>query len=171
MIVDLTNFEDLPRSFDLVLKPAELDFENEPAELIGEITAQVTIGKGIAQTEVAGEILAGVVLECSRCLKEVENSLKIPFKVSFVNVENFTDQSEHELDSDELEIDVIENDQIDLKELVREQILLALPARIFCREDCKGLCRICGGDKNLIDCKCEEKEVDPRWAALKNLKF
>jgi uncharacterized protein len=57
-----------------------------------------------------------------------------------------------------------------LTELVREQILLAVPEQVFCREDCKGLCLKCSANRNLIDCNCEEKEIDPRWAALKNLK-
>jgi uncharacterized protein len=53
---------------------------------------------------------------------------------------------------------------------VREQILLNLPEQVFCKEDCKGLCQKCGANRNLIDCKCDSDETDPRWAALKNLK-
>jgi uncharacterized protein len=69
-----------------------------------------------------------------------------------------------------LEIAILESNNIDVAELVREQILLNLPEQVFCAEDCKGLCPQCGANRNLIDCKCEEKEIDPRWAALKNLK-
>jgi uncharacterized protein len=68
-----------------------------------------------------------------------------------------------------LDVAVYEGDKIDLGELVREQIILNQPEQVFCREDCKGLCEKCGANRNLIDCKCEEKEIDPRWAALKNL--
>ena len=58
----------------------------------------------------------------------------------------------------------------DSVEVVREQILLAMPEQVFCWEDCKGLCPKCGTNLNLIDCKCADDEVDPRWAALKSLK-
>ncbi|MGH7783338.1 MAG: DUF177 domain-containing protein, partial [Candidatus Binatia bacterium] len=54
-------------------------------------------------------------------------------------------------------------------EVVREQILLDLPDQVFCTENCRGLCPKCGANRNLIDCKCEEDNVDPRWAALNNL--
>ena len=69
-----------------------------------------------------------------------------------------------------MDVSVIEGFEIDLTELVREQILLNLPEQVFCREDCKGLCEKCGANRNLINCNCEEKEIDPRWSALKNLK-
>lgn len=171
MIVDLTTLDDRQRSFDLVLKPDELDLENDSVKLDGDISAAGTIRKGIAETQTQGKIIAAALIECSRCLTEVGYSLHIPFNVSFVNAENLTDQNERELSTDDLDVAVLEDDRIDLKELVREQILLGLPAQVFCREDCKGLCRLCGGDKNLINCKCDEKETDPRWSALKNLKF
>jgi len=53
---------------------------------------------------------------------------------------------------------------------VREQILLALPSRRLCREECKGLCPTCGADLNAGRCDCEQREVDPRWSALAELK-
>ncbi|HEX8637491.1 MAG TPA: DUF177 domain-containing protein, partial [Pyrinomonadaceae bacterium] len=68
------------------------------------------------------------------------------------------------------DIAVLDNNKIDVAEIVREQILLNLPEPVYCRDDCKGLCPQCGANRNLIDCKCEEKEIDPRWAALKGLK-
>ena len=61
-------------------------------------------------------------------------------------------------------------ESLDLKEIIREQILLNLPEQVFCTPDCKGLCPKCGANRNLIDCNCNETEIDPRWAALKNLR-
>ena len=58
---------------------------------------------------------------------------------------------------------------IDLAEIAREQILLELPQQFFCKDDCRGLCEKCGRNLNLKDCDCEDDEIDPRWAALKNL--
>ena len=60
--------------------------------------------------------------------------------------------------------------EIDVDEIVREQILLAVPARVLCVEDCKGICATCGTDLNAGDCNCESQDVDPRWAALKSLR-
>jgi uncharacterized protein len=64
---------------------------------------------------------------------------------------------------------VFDGEALDVDEIVKEQILLAVPTRMLCREDCKGICPQCGVDKNTGECNCETKEIDPRWAALKNL--
>ena len=100
-----------------------------------------------------------------------ERQLKVIWKFRLkrllLSPENYTEAKENELDVDDLEVSIIENEEIDLNELVREQILLTLPTQIFCKEDCKGLCRECGANQNLIDCNCEEKEIDPRWKAWK----
>ena len=61
--------------------------------------------------------------------------------------------------------------EIDLTEAVQEQILLSLPLRPLCREDCKGLCPGCGEDLNKGACGCSGKAVDPRLAVLGNLKL
>jgi uncharacterized protein len=170
MRVDLTKLENSRISFDFVLKPSDIDLDDEEINLIDEIKVRGNLTKGIAQTDVEGGISTKIEIECSRCLKKTESDLDIDFKAGFVAPENYTEQVEKELDLTELEVSIIENEEINLKELVREQILLSVPAQFFCREDCKGLCDVCGADKNLIDCKCEEKEFDPRWSALKNFK-
>src|SRR5215213_1252628 len=77
---------------------------------------------------------------------------------------------EVELQAEDLILSAYEGDAVDLDELVREQILLALPSRHLCREDCKGLCQRCGANLNNGPCSCEQGEVDPRWAALADLK-
>lgn len=170
MKIDLTKPENARTSFDFVLKPTEMDLEGEEIQITGDVKVKGNLTKHIVQTDVEGEIFTQVEIECSRCLNKVESELEVPFMAAFVSPENYTEQNEKELDSNELEVSIIENEEIDLKELVREQILLAVPAQVLCKDDCKGLCRVCGADKNLIDCNCEEKENDPRWAALKNFK-
>ncbi|HEV7684362.1 MAG TPA: DUF177 domain-containing protein, partial [Pyrinomonadaceae bacterium] len=54
-------------------------------------------------------------------------------------------------------------------ELVTEELLLAIPDHVLCNDNCKGICPVCGKDRNSVDCNCETKEVDPRWAGLKVL--
>jgi len=87
----------------------------------------------------------------------------------FVDVREEPNSDEIEVGLDELDESLVIDGKIDIAEVVREQILLALPAQVFCGDDCKGLCPKCGANQNLIDCKCADKEIDPRWAALRNL--
>ncbi len=170
MTVDLSQLKDAQTAFDFSLPAAEIELETEAARLKDTVKIKGKITKQSAQTVVAGEIFADAEIECHRCLQPVEKKLEIAFTASFVTPEFYTQATEAELRADDLEVSVFAGDKIDLSELAREQILLDLPARVFCGEDCKGLCLKCGANRNLIDCNCEDKEADPRWAALKNLK-
>lgn len=74
-----------------------------------------------------------------------------------------------ELADDDLDLYSYDNEEIDLTPLFRDQVVLAVPFAPLCKEDCKGLCPQCGADRNLEPCDCKPP-VDPRWAALQNLK-
>ena len=65
---------------------------------------------------------------------------------------------------------VFKGDFLDLAEYFRQSFLMAQPLKILCRTDCKGLCPACGINKNNGECRCEQKGIDPRWAALEKLK-
>jgi uncharacterized protein len=170
VIVDLGNSDNSQSSFEFTIQPGEMDLEGEPINLKTPVKVEGELKKGIVQADVSGKISAGVLVDCTRCLTEIEQILEFTFEASFVNPEHFSGAKEMELSDADLDVSVVEDGTIDLTELVREQILLNLPEQVFCREDCKGLCEKCGANRNLIDCNCKEKETDPRWAALKDLK-
>ncbi len=170
MIIDLTTLQKARTSFNFLLPPDEINLEGEAVKLNDAVKIEGNLTKGIVQTDLKGEIFTRVELECSRCLQAVENQLEIPFEAVFVTTEYFTAEKEAQLNSQDLEVSIFEGDKIDLREVAREQILLAVPTQILCKEDCKGLCQKCRANRNLIDCNCEEKEIDPRWAKLKELK-
>lgn len=169
MIVDLITLGDSTLDFDFAVAPEEIEFDGEEAQLKNPAQVKGTLTRHIAQTDVEGVISAEIELECSRCLQKIDKNFEIPFKAAFVVPENYTQAKEAELNAGDLDVSVIEGNEIDLTDLVREQILLSLPEQVFCSEDCKGLCEKCGANRNLIDCKCEETEIDPRWQGLKDL--
>ena len=171
MKIDLATLNEPKTSFDVQISPSEIDFEGEDIKILEETQVKGEVSKGIIQTDLEGKIFAKVGLNCSRCLEAIERNLEIPFKVGFADSENFSEQLEKELEEDELEVSLLEDDEIDLSEIVREQILLTQEAQVFCKKDCKGLCPECGQNQNLINCKCKEEGVDPRWSALKDLKL
>ncbi len=170
MIVDLFSLESSSVEFEFSLAPSEIELEGENVKLKKDVKIRGELAKKLVQTDVAGKILVGIKIECTRCLQSIEKDLEILFNVTYVTTENYTDEKESELREQDLDVSIFDGRKIDLSELVREQIILNLPEQIFCSEDCKGLCAKCGANRNLIDCNCEEKEIDPRWAALKNLK-
>jgi uncharacterized protein len=170
IIIDLISLKSSPLAFEFLLEPSEIDLEGENIKLKSTVKTEGELTRRIAQIDAEGEISGEAEMECSRCLSPIEKILEIPFSVGFVTPEYYTEQKEAELNADDLDITIVEDEKIDLSELGREQILLNLPEQVYCQEDCQGLCQKCGANRNLIDCKCIEKEVDPRWAALKNLK-
>ena len=103
---------------------------------------------------------------CARCTtpipEHVDESFDLIFRPSGVDAE----QGERSISEAETEIGYYEQSGLSLEDVVREQVLLSLPDRALCREDCKGLCPHCGGNRNERDCDCESKQVDSRWNAL-----
>ena len=77
---------------------------------------------------------------------------------------------EREVGEDDLGVSYYKDDAVDLSEIVREQFYLALPMKPLCREDCKGLCPVCGKNRNREACTCQSEWVDPRLEPLKNLR-
>ena len=170
MIVDLAEIEGAARPFNFNVAAAELDLADTDLTFKDGVQASGEIIKTAAEVKVTGSITGDAVLDCTRCLQPVEQKLTFDFEANFVTPENFTADKEREVPVEDLDTDILDSDRIDLKDVVREQILLNLPEQVFCRTDCKGLCPKCGTNRNLIDCKCDLNESDPRWAALKDFR-
>jgi len=125
--------------------------------------------------EASGQLRTSVHLSCSRCLGEFSRSLTIPFEATYSEetpaAEGSRKDAEIELTAEAIDLFPFHGREIDLREAVQEAVLLALPIRPLCREDCGGLCPRCGADLNQGACGCTENVVDPRFAALKGLKL
>ncbi len=114
--------------------------------------------------------LAGTFeLQCARCLTAVPQALETDFDLIFRPAGIDAEAGEHAISEDETEIGYYEKSGLPLEDVVREQVLLTLPGRVLCREDCKGLCPRCGTDRNHGDCACGESTGDSRWEALAGL--
>lgn len=170
MNVDLLSLTDEPLPFEFKIAPGEVDLDTEGVRIAADVLVNGELSKSAAKTDVRGTIKAPLEVDCTRCLTPVNRDLDIAFDVDFVGKELFPDSRETHLESTDLDTDVIEGNEIDLSQLAREQILLSLPEQVLCRDDCKGICPTCGRDLNEGECMCGEEDIDPRWAALKDLK-
>ncbi len=170
MIIELANVGTTAKRIELQFDPVEIDLDGDSISLAGQAALDAELTGSECGAELNGQIRASVLLDCTRCLEPSEKKLAFEFRAIFVDSSQEDAAVEKELSDDALDTSFVEDGRIDLREVVREQILLAVPEQIFCREDCLGLCSKCGTNLNLIDCKCADDKVDPRWAALKNLK-
>ena len=111
-------------------------------------------------------------LDCSRCLESFRVPIDATFDVLFLpSVANTGDgQDDREVGDEDLGVSFYKDDTIDLGEVIREQFFLALPMKPLCREDCQGLCPVCGQNRNREACECQAEWVDPRLEALRAFK-
>jgi uncharacterized protein len=170
MIIDLNALAGRSKNVEIEIAADEIDLELENARIVSPIRLSCEVARSEFRTAVSGRIAAGFEIDCTRCLERVAVPLKFDFDVEFVDAEYFGTSGEHEIDPKDLTADALPSERLDLNDLVREQILLNLPEQVFCRDDCRGLCEICGTNRNLKDCICNETEVDPSWSAFKDLK-
>jgi len=125
--------------------PVELDVRLESV-------VEGVLVTGIATVELRGE--------CVRCLGEVSDSMEVDIQELFVYPES---------EAGEDETSRLEGDDLDLEPLLRDGVVLDLPFRPLCREDCEGLCVECGVDLNADPDHTHEASLDPRWEALRGL--
>jgi DUF177 domain-containing protein len=117
-----------------------------------------------------GRLSAPMVAACARCAEEFSAPNARPFR--FVLAPRAAgDDADGRVRAEDLEFSLYDGDQIDLAPLLAEQLILALPSRALCREDCRGLCPSCGVNLNLHQCACEQPARDPRLAVLRTLKL
>jgi uncharacterized protein len=100
---------------------------------------------------------------CDRCLDEYHSGVAGSYQLVYVTDERASAGLEH----DEIHLISPEANYIDLAEDVRQFVLLALPQKLLCREECAGLCPVCGVNHNHAGCSCTVEEIDPRWEALR----
>lgn len=131
----------------------------EPWRIQGQIS-----NVGGAVLEFSGTVDTQIAMACDRCMKPVTVPLHIVIEQRFAK-----DQASDASDQEEWDILPIENDRIDLDETILHEVQLGVPMKVLCKEECKGLCPICGQDLNEGQCDCEDESGDPRWEALKGL--
>ncbi|MCA1632804.1 MAG: DUF177 domain-containing protein [Acidobacteria bacterium] len=171
MRIEIDRLAETGESFAHTYGPDELSLEDEYALLKGETHVSGRARRKRDEVSVSGEIKATVEVACDRCAGPVATALEVEFNAAFIPRERAAGVTENvELQEEDLALSYYEDGAVDVDELVREQILLALPLRQLCREECRGLCPTCGKDLNVGQCSCRQREVDPRWAALADLK-
>ncbi|MFL6216353.1 MAG: YceD family protein [Blastocatellia bacterium] len=140
---------------------------SEDAQLVGRTELDLQATRAAEKVRLVGSLNATVGFECGRCLTPLSANVEQSFELLYLPPLGAGD--EHELHDDDLAIAFYQGDAIDLDDLVREQVELALPMTRLCSEACRGLCAECGANLNQGDCACATEATDPRWAALKDL--
>lgn len=147
----------LTRPIRVELDAADLGVDDE--RVAGGVAVELEAVSSIDGIVVTGSISAPWRVPCRRCLIDVAGTARID--VDEVYQDDVSDPDAFQ----------IEGDQIDMAPAVREYVLLELPDGPLCREDCAGICPVCGIDRNQVTCECDTSVRDERWAALDDLRL
>ncbi len=170
MRIEVDKLERAGKPFAHRYAPGELTLDDERAHLIEGAEISGRASRDRDQVRLQGQVKAEVEVACDRCLQSVAVPVGTDFDVTYLPADALASNEATGLQTEEMGFSVYEGEAIDIDELAREQILLALPVRQLCREECRGLCPTCGTDLNAQTCACQTEETDPRWDALKSLK-
>ena len=145
----------------------EADLDRSHAE------ASLTVIRTGDNVFVHGRIAGEVQVPCVRCLREVATGIETLVRMSYLpEGEEPAEGAEGEAPAEQdVEYATHDGSQIEIADVLRESLILAVPMTPLCRADCKGLCPACGADKNERDCGCVIQMEDPRLAPLKDLKL
>jgi uncharacterized protein len=178
MLITLLDLEREPVRFDLDLAAGAIDYGVEatqvsPLHVHGQ--AEV-LHEHRGPKEVIADIRARAswsgIFEapCARCLEPVRHPLGGDFDLIFRPLGADAGPADRSLGAPDTEIGYYQGEGLVLEDVLREQVLLALPARSLCRTDCKGLCPRCGRNLNTESCTCQTAPADERWSALSDLR-
>ena len=133
------------------------------------VTLDLDVHKDGSKFRVVGRLDAALELGCCRCLEPFPLVVGVDVDLLYLPVSDNTGDAEVQIKESDLGTAFYRDDQIDLGQLMHEQFQLALPMKPLCRNDCRGLCAVCGGNRNTTACQCVERWEDPRLAVLKGM--
>jgi len=161
--------EDWSKIIELEEGPEALELCAQGASFEQPVKVDLSVSKSGNQLICRGKVKTSVRLECSRCLLVYGEPIisNLDFVVDFG--ESPIPMNQDRSGEDNYFVADSSSGSFQIDNLVRETIILSLPLKPLCSENCRGLCPICGADLNKSQCGCVKKEIDPRWEKLKNL--
>ncbi|GAA4592077.1 YceD family protein [Actinoplanes octamycinicus] len=144
--------------------PADLGLELISVPEGSDLELDLTLTSVSEGVYVSGTVRGSLQGECGRCLNEINESFEVSLGEMFAYEDSTTEET-----TDEDEVGRMQGDLIDLEPAVRDAVVLTLPPNPLCRPDCPGLCPDCGVHFDDLPAEHSHEEVDPRWAALRNL--
>jgi len=176
MLLSIKEMEVRKIAFAETWQPGEIDFSDsgvrQTSPLRAEGLAEILPHSG-EEVRVHGSVQTTLETECDRCLGNAVFPVSAKFDLFYKPVDPDVPGEEIAIDEGEAEMGFYELPGLVLEDILREQLLLQLPMQRVCSETCKGMCPVCGANRNEVKCGCEAVRnpvVDERWKALKDLK-
>jgi uncharacterized protein len=178
ILITVLDLERQPLEFSETVPPGAIDYGSGIRQLDGMpvsgradlLTEHRGAHEHIHDIRLRAAYQGNFEMPCARCLDPVAHRLEEHFDLLFRPTGVDVDAAEHAISTSDTEIGYYEGVRLAVEDVLREQVLLSLPARALCRQDCKGLCPRCGQNRNIEVCACDAGQTDARWAALADLR-
>jgi len=170
--IDLKDLAHEKLSFQAQFEPGIVDLAVENIRQIGNLDWAASAERAGAEIRITGKLDATVELACSRCLEPARVQVSKPFDLFFRERDEamFDEDEEVELHEKDTRTAFFTGTKLAIGDILREQILLALPMKILCTVDCKGLCPTCGTNLNSGSCSCPAQDFTPHMDTLLEIK-
>ncbi len=160
--------------FDETFQPGEIDFTGEDLTQASPLRATGSaelLAHSEGEVRVQGKYQVEMTAQCDRCLGMARFPLDGGFDLFYRPMSDIAREEEVEIDEGEAEIAFYEDGGMELEDILREQVLLALPMQRVCSDVCRGICPVCGKNRNEAECSCKVENADDRWGALRKLEL
>lgn len=168
MFIDISEIRKSPgysMHFDLTMKTEPIEIGSDEVVFEQLLIISLDVKNSGRTLIVNGKIDGDAILICSRCLEKFSYHLNATFEEQFCQASNLAKAAEEGISSDELH--VFEGSRILIDDIIQESVVLGIPMKMTCKDNCKGLCAVCGSNKNRHNCGCEIESVDLRLEVLK----
>jgi uncharacterized protein len=170
--VDLKDLEQDKVALEGTFEPGQIEFGSEGIRQVAPLQWNITAERAGEEVRVAGSLQTTVEASCSRCLEPARCDISKSFDLFFREREEnmFDEDDDIELTEEDMRTAFFTGTRLALADILREQVLLALPMKALCRVDCKGLCPTCGTNLNLNTCNCPRERFTPHMDQLLEIK-
>jgi uncharacterized protein len=172
VLISLQELQLRPFPFKVEIPKGEIDYDSQVKQvsvLQAEGVARL-LSHSLGEIEIRGSLAVTVEAPCDRCLETATVPVNKDFDLLYCPADHVKGGGEDEIEGDATEIAFYEGDRLNLNDVLREVVLLALPMRLVCSEECKGICPSCGQNRNLQQCNCQAEASDDRWSKLRALR-
>lgn len=169
LALNLSRIRTAHEHVEQVYEPGQVAQGHEDFAVVAPVTLVFDVFKDKQQFRLVGRVVTTVELPCSRCLESFTWPVDAEFDLRYQPHDANTGGHEQAIEEDDLTTAFYQNDEIDLGQLMQEQFYLSLPMKPLCTDACRGLCPVCGTNRNRAICACDSHWEDPRFAALKAL--
>ena len=172
MLLSLQELELRSVRFSVDIPPGKIDYDDKVTQssaLHAEGVAEL-LNHSLGEIRIQGDLNVMVEAACDRCLEVVRLPIENHFDLAYMPSSEAGSGGQDEIDEAAVEVGYYEGGGLALEDVLREVVLLALPMQLVCSEVCRGICPVCGQNRNQRECGCHEETHDDRWSKLKSIR-